>query len=201
MRLPVTSFRLPGNTNTASRNWQPVTGNVYLKRTNWFILSSFLYISVVTDLEKIAFKNKLKLTGQQIIEQRMAAARTLIKNAQEAANSEEKSSAGDKYETARAMNQLEKEMHSKQLAQQVKELALLHEVKTDVVYTKVFPGACIECAGMVFFIAAGLGKQTIDEKLIIFLSPHAPLAKTLQNKVAGNSFLFNGKDVTIEAIY
>ncbi len=37
------------------------------------------------------------------------------------------------------MNQLEKEMHSKQLAQQIQELALLHEVKTDVVYTKVFP--------------------------------------------------------------
>jgi hypothetical protein len=164
-------------------------------------LLSFIYFSVVTEPEKLAYKNKLKLAGQQIIEQRIAAAKTLINNAQEAANSEEKSSAGDKYETARAMNQLEKEMHSKQLAQQIKELALLHEVKTDVVYTKVLPGACIECAGMVFFIAAGLGKQTIDEKLIIFLSPQAPLAKTLQNKKAGDSFLFNGKDVAIEAIY
>ena len=164
-------------------------------------MCSFLYFSIVTETEKIAFKNKLKLAGQQIIEQRITAAKTLINNAQEAANSEEKSSAGDKYETARAMNQLEKEMHSKQLAQQVQELALLHEVKTDVVYTKVFPGACIECGGMVFFIAAGLGKQTIDDRLIIFLSPQAPLAKTLQNKQAGNSFLFNGKEVTIEAIY
>jgi transcription elongation GreA/GreB family factor len=164
-------------------------------------LHSFLYFSIVTEYEKIAFKNKLKLAGQQIIEQRIAAAKTLIDNAQEAANSEEKSSAGDKYETARAMNQLEKEMHSKQLAQQIKELALLHEVKTDVVYTKVFAGACIECAGMIFFIAAGLGKQTIDDKLIIFLSPQAPLAKTLQNKKTGDSFLFNGREVTIEAVY
>lgn len=164
-------------------------------------MAVFIYFSVVTETEKLAYKNKLKLAGQQIIEQRIAAAKTLIDNAQEAANSEEKSSAGDKYETARAMNQLEKEMHSKQLAQQIKELALLHEVKTDVVYTKVFPGACIECAGMVFFIAAGLGKLTIEEKLIIFLSPQAPLAKTLQNKKTGDSFLFNGKEVTIEAVY
>lgn len=164
-------------------------------------MTTFIYFSVVTEPEKIAFKNKLKLAGQQIIEQRIAVARRLINNAQEAANSEEKSSAGDKYETARAMNQLEKEMHSKQQAQQVKELALLHEVKTDVVYTKVFPGACIECAGMIFFIAAGLGKQTIDDRLIIYLSPLAPLAKTLHNKTAGNSFLFNGKEVNIEAVY
>jgi hypothetical protein len=156
---------------------------------------------VVTELEKIAFKNRLKLACQHIIEQRIAAAKTLIDNAQEAANSEEKSSAGDKYETARAMNQLEKEMHSKQLAQQVKELALLREVKTDVIYTKVSPGACIECAGMVFFIAAGLGKQTIEEKLVLFLSPLAPLAKSMHNKKAGELFLFSGKEVSIDAIY
>lgn len=155
----------------------------------------------MTEPEKITFKNRLKLAGQQIIEQRIAAAKTLIDNAQEAANSEEKSSAGDKYETARAMNQLEKEMHSKQLVQQLKELALLHEVKTDVVYIKVVPGACIECTGMIFFIAAGLGKQVIDDKLVIFLSPQAPLAKNLLHKKAGDPFLFNGKEVTIDLIY
>jgi len=155
----------------------------------------------VTESEKIAFKNSLKLAGEHIIEQRIAAAKKLIDNAQEAANNEEKSSAGDKYETARAMNQLEKEMHSKQLAQQAKELAMLHQVITDVVYTKVVPGACIESGGVVFFIAAGLGKQTINEKLIIFLSPLAPLAKTLHHKKAGDLFSFNGKEVAIESVY
>ena len=156
---------------------------------------------VVTELEKITFKNRLKLAGEHIIEQRIAAAKTLIDNAQEAANNEEKSSAGDKYETARAMNQLEKEMHSKQLARQVKELALLHEVKTDVIYTKVSPGACIEGAGMIFFIAAGLGKQTIEEKPVLFLSPLAPLAKTLHGKKAGDLFVFGEKEVRIDAVY
>jgi hypothetical protein len=155
----------------------------------------------VTEPEKIAFKNKLKLAGQQMIGQRITAAKTLINNAQEAANNEEKSSAGDKYETARAMNQLEKEMHTKQLAQQNNELALLNAVKTDVIYSLVTPGACIESDGMIFFIAAGLGKQTVEGKPIIFLSPQAPLAKQLQHKKAGDHFVFNGKEITITAIY
>jgi hypothetical protein len=155
----------------------------------------------VTDHEKIAFKNRLKLAGEQIIEQRIAAAKTHISDAQEAANNEEKSSAGDKYETARAMNQLEKEMYSKQLAQQLKEFALLHEVRTDTVYTSATTGACIECPDIIFFIAAGLGKQTIDGKLIIYLSPQAPLAKQLHDKKAGDHFVFNGKELTIEAVY
>lgn len=158
-------------------------------------------LAVVTESEKIAFKNSLKQAAQQFIEQRIAAAKKLIANAQEAANSEEKSSVGDKYETARAMNQLEKEMHSKQLAQQIRELALLHEVKTEVIYAVATMGACIECGDLTFFIAAGLGKQTIDGKLIIFLSPQAPLAKLLQNKKTGESFVFNGKDTVIERVY
>lgn len=159
-----------------------------------------IFVAVI-EPEKIAFKNRLKLAAQQLIEQRIAAAKKLIDNAQEAANSEEKSSVGDKYETARAMNQLEKEMHSKQLGQQIRELALLHEVKTEVIYAVATMGACIECADLTFFIAAGLGKQTVDGKLIIFLSPQAPLAKLLQNKKAGESFVFNGKETVIERLY
>jgi len=163
--------------------------------------AGYCILAVVTESEKIAFKNGLKLAAQQLIEQRIAAAKKLIDNAQEAANSEEKSSAGDKYETARAMNQLEKEMHSKQLAQQIRELALLHEVKVEVIYPAATMGACIECADLTFFIAAGLGKQTIDSKQIIFLSPQAPLARLLQHKKAGESFIFNGKDTVIETVY
>jgi hypothetical protein len=163
--------------------------------------AGYCILAVVTESEKIAYKNGLKLAAQQLIEKRIAAAKKLIDNAQEAANSEEKSSVGDKYETARAMNQLEKEMHSKQLAQQIRELALLHEVKTEVIYTAANMGACIECANLTFFIAAGLGKQTIGGKQIIFLSPQAPLAKILQNKKAGESFVFNGKDTVIETVY
>jgi hypothetical protein len=154
-----------------------------------------------SEAEKIAFKNRLKLAAEAIIEQRIAAAQTLINNAQEAANNEEKSSAGDKYETARAMNQLETEMHSKQLAQQVKELALLHDIKTDVIYSEATTGACIECAEMIFFIAAGLGKQIIDGRVIFFLSPHAPLAKIIQRKKTGDQFVFNGAETKIESVY
>jgi hypothetical protein len=155
----------------------------------------------VTDSEKIAFKNRLRLAGEQIIEQRIVVAKTHINDAQEAANNEEKSSAGDKYETARAMNQLEKEMYSKQLAQQLNEFALLHNVRTDTVYTSATTGACIECGDIIFFIAAGLGKQTIDGKLIIYLSPQAPLAKQLHDKKATDHFLFNGKELIIDAVY
>ncbi|HMC85967.1 MAG TPA: hypothetical protein VKI61_10590 [Chitinophagaceae bacterium] len=69
----------------------------------------------MTAADKILFKNNLKQFCQLTIEQRIAAAKEIIQNVQEAANNEEKSSAGDKYETGRAMGHLQKDMHSRQL--------------------------------------------------------------------------------------
>ncbi len=52
--------------------------------------------------------------------------------AQEAANSEGKSPAGDKYETGRAMGQLQKEMHGRQLAEYAKEVKALQSIVVDL---------------------------------------------------------------------
>ena len=151
----------------------------------------------MTKEDKIAFKNRLKQIGLEIIGERIAMAKKAIDSAQESANSEEKSSAGDKYETARAMGHLEKDMHSRQMAEHVKELALLREIATDGIYESCRAGALVKCTDNYFFIAAGLGKQIVNGEQIFFLSPHAPLSKLLKNKKAGDKFLFNGKDMLI----
>src|ERR1700743_528815 len=105
----------------------------------------------MTDAEKIVFKSKLKKWGLDLISQRIATAQEAMRQAQEAANSEEKSSAGDKYETGRAMGHLQKEMHARQLAESMKELAILHAVPTDSLYPEARPGAFLQADDMAFF--------------------------------------------------
>ena len=151
--------------------------------------------------DKISFKNSLKQFCQHTIEKRITAAKEIIKNAQEAANSEEKSSAGDKYETARAMGHLQKDMHAKQLTEYVKELADLYAVNTGNICHHAMAGAFIQTATASFFIAAGIGKQMVEGKIIFFLSPHAPLAAILQNKKTGDSFFFNHNMVIVTDLY
>ena len=151
--------------------------------------------------EKIQFKNKLKAFCQHPIEQRIAAAKQAISEAQESANNEEKSSAGDKYETGRAMGHLQKDMHVRQLSQYIRELSNLLAVNANVIYEHATGGAFIETAQASFFIAAGLGKQTIDGKPIIFLSPNAPLSNILLNKKQGDGFLFSGVTVVIKSLF
>ena len=160
----------------------------------------FIYLALMTNTQKTAFKNRLKQIAIDLIGERIAVTKKAIDNAQQAANSEEKSSAGDKYETSRAMSHLEKDMHAGQMAAHLKELAMLKIINVDIIYDTCSTGAFIQCAHASFFIAAGLGKQLIDEKLIFFLSPHAPLAKLLGNKIPGDHFLFNGADVRIDEV-
>src|SRR5580693_2338076 len=93
--------------------------------------------------EKIAFKQRLKRWALDGIGQRIAASRAAIDQAQQAANQEEKSSAGDKYETGRAMGHLQKDMHARQLAESMRELASLHAVNADTLYTIAGPGALL----------------------------------------------------------
>jgi hypothetical protein len=155
----------------------------------------------MTDPEKIHFKNKLKQFALAIIGQRIAAAKGVIEQAQQAANNEEKSSAGDKYDTGRAMGHLQKDMFTRQLAEHAKELATLHSVNVDTLYPAAAAGAFIECPEIAFFIAAGLGKQIIEGQTIYFLSPQAPLAGQLANKRVGEIIHFNSLKLSILDVY
>ncbi len=159
------------------------------------------YLTKMTVIEKIKYKKSLHQYAVEIIGQRIAEAKLLMENAQAAANSEEKSSAGDKYETSRAMNQLEKDMHAKQLAANNLELAALLSIDCDRLYDSIATGSVVVCNKISFFIAAGLGKISFEQKDIYFLSPGAPVAKLLFNKVIGDTIVFNNEQIMVKDVY
>ena len=61
----------------------------------------------------MSIKNKLLQHCKELIEARLKNAEDAMNRAQESANDNEKSSAGDKFETGRAMGHLEKEMYAR----------------------------------------------------------------------------------------
>lgn len=155
----------------------------------------------MTREEKLLFKQGLKQFCRALIQQRIHTGKALIDGAQQAANSEEKSSAGDKYETARAMGHLDKDMHTRQLMENVKELASLQQINVTTICAGVTAGAFVQCNTACFFIAAGIGKQTYNGLAVVFLSPGAPLAKLMAGKQAGDSFMFAGNKAVIEEVF
>lgn len=149
----------------------------------------------------IAYKKRIMQTFIDVLKERIATISAAMENAQAAANAEEKSSAGDKYQTSRAMSHLEKDMHAGQLAATLTELTHLLIVNCSVIYQTICTGSLVKCGNTSFFIAAGIGKLLFEGEVIYILSPAAPLAKSLFNKRKGEKILFNKKVLVIRNIF
>ena len=132
---------------------------------------------------------------------RLAAARAGMQAAQESSNSETKSSAGDKYETGRAMAQQERDRHAAQLHEAQQLLAALQKINPELPSTAVRPGAVVATTLGLFYFSIGAGKLlTAEGQEFLAVSPGAPVAAALSGRRAGEEVVFNGKPVRIAAV-
>lgn len=128
---------------------------------------------------------------QAYVQQRINTARQAMEAAQEAANSESKSSAGDKYETGRAMAQLERDRHAQLLAEAMKLSQDLARLTIDKTYDTVQPGSLVITSRGAFFISISAGKLTLDGSDYFAVSPASPIAAALSGRKAGDVVMFN----------
>ncbi len=145
-------------------------------------------------------KQQLLVLCQNYVQQRINTARQAMEAAQESANSEEKSSAGDKYETGRAMAQLERDRHAQLLAEARKLEGDLLRLNIDKTYETVQPGSLVVTSRGTFFISISAGKLTIDGTDCFAVSPASPIAALLLGHRAGESVTFNKLTYQILAI-
>jgi transcription elongation GreA/GreB family factor len=134
------------------------------------------------------------------IEQRITVAEQAMLDAQQSANSEEKSSAGDKYETGRAMSQIERDRCAKQLAEARQELTRLNKIDSNIEYARASAGALVVCDQNTYFIAAAIGAVTVDGYTILVISPASPLAQQLAGKQVNDCVRFNERQFCIKEI-
>jgi hypothetical protein len=148
-----------------------------------------------------AFKSTILDTCLARTNERIAQAKKAIAAAQEAANTEEKSSMGDKYETGRAMSHNQRDMSARQLAEASADMAILSKIDIHEDFSVVGRGAGIIAGDLWFFLATGLGLITVEEKNVFVVSLKAPLATTLLGKQAGDTFTFKNKLFTIDLVF
>ena len=137
---------------------------------------------------------------RELIFQRLEAVRTAIDAVQQSANSETKSTAGDKHETGRAMAQLEVEMLSKQLSEAARMLESLERTRANTGSPVTQPGSVVETSQGIFYLAVPLGKVEIDGHNIIAISPEAPIAKAILGCQAGDVLTWNGQNLMIVSV-
>ncbi len=150
---------------------------------------------------RIELKKRLYAQCVEYVAQRIATARLAMEAAQRAANEESKSSAGDKYETTRAMMQLERDRHAAQLAEALKLQQELTQLNCEKIYEKAQPGSVVATDQNRFFLAISAGKLTIDQTDYFAVSLASPVGKLLHNRTAGEEFMFQNKVMRITDVF
>lgn len=131
---------------------------------------------------------------------RITSVQNAIQSAQSDAGEETKSSAGDKYETGRAMMHLEIEKLSTQLNDALKSKKILEQLDPDKETHKVQPGSIILTTNGNFFMAISAGPFKAEGKDFFCISPGSPIGSILLGKEAGERFQFRNKEGVIERV-
>lgn len=145
-------------------------------------------------------KEELKLKCIDLIQEKISMIKNAINAAQASANEETKSSAGDKYETGRAMAQLEIEKLTAQLGENQKLIQQLDTLNLQEEKTKIRLGSLIYTEQANYFLSISLGNVTLENQSFILLSPSSPIGKLFLGKTAGEEIEFNGRKIGIKRI-
>jgi transcription elongation GreA/GreB family factor len=151
-------------------------------------------------LTNLELKEKLFDHCLQYVDERISRAKTAMHAAQASANSESKSSAGDKYETGRAMMQIERDKNAILLAEAQKLKQAMSLINPHASYDEVQLGSLVFTDNGDYYFSISLGNTNIDNREFTCLSPGSPLGQAFLGKRIGDKVVFNKRMFTITSI-
>ncbi|GAA4103197.1 3-oxoacyl-ACP synthase [Mucilaginibacter panaciglaebae] len=134
------------------------------------------------------------------VQQRMDAAQQGIDEAQQASKEDTKSSAGDKYETGRAMMQQETDRNMAQLTEANKLKVALNQINPAVNNDRAETGSIVITNLAKFYISISAGALSVNGDTYMAISPASPIGLKMKGLKAGDEFNLNGKAYKIESI-
>ena len=134
------------------------------------------------------------------VKTRIATAKQAIDDAQQSANEETKSSAGDKYETGREMMQQETDRNQAQLNEANKLLVALQNIDPDTTPGIAGAGSLVITDNGKFYIAISAGALALNGENYFAVSPASPIGLKLKEQKAGDQFSLNGKSYLVKDI-
>ncbi len=123
-----------------------------------------------------------------------------LKETQSSANSDTKSSAGDKHETSRAMAHIENERLAGQLVVLQQQIEVLNKINPSISSVVVSFGSIVKTESNTFFISTGIGKVENNGKLFFAIASNSPIGKQMIGKVIGDKIVIGNSSQKIEKI-
>ena len=131
------------------------------------------------------------------LEKKMKVLEQLKKNLRKDLTYETKSSAGDKYETARAMIQLENEKLSNQIHEIELNYQKLNTIKDFQTSKSISLGSIIFTDKANYYVAIAADFFEVNSKVFYCISSQSPIGKLLIGKKINESIMFNDVQSTI----
>lgn len=153
-------------------------------------------------MDFLAIKQSLYSQCIDFVENKILIAQQAVNMAQESANSETKSSAGDKHETSRAMAMLEQSKNAQALGELIKMKPVLQalEPTTKIVQSSIELGSLIITSNKNFYISIAAGKLTYGGLSFFAISPASPIGKALLPLKKGDSLVFRGQTAVLKTV-
>ena len=149
---------------------------------------------------KNQIKSALYKSCEEYINQRIDTIEQGLISIQESRNNETKSSAGDKFETGRAMMQMEEEKNIKQLSEAIIVKNELLKIKLERTIKRIETGSLVTTDRGEYFISIGIGKVELNGQLYYCVSEQSPIGLALKDKRVGDEIDFNGSNLKIKDI-
>lgn len=138
---------------------------------------------------------------QELLSQRLQRIDEAMALSREAAESDTKSSAGDKFETTRAMMHAALERLTAQRNEVLKLKEGLFVAAQSMPGKNIGLGSVVKTSIATYFVASAIGKVSVGAKDVFVLSPASPLGKLLLEKVQGDKVLVGNHTHHIEEVY
>lgn len=145
-------------------------------------------------------KQHIILLCEDLLDTRISQLQKLLNDLRESAANETKSTAGDKYETALAMLQIEQDNVRKQLQEAREQKSIFQSINWSLTSPIIKPGSLVQTNKGWFLLALAIGKIKIGNNNIVTLSPQSPLGKKLMGLKTGDQVSVNGITYTIQSI-
>jgi transcription elongation GreA/GreB family factor len=129
----------------------------------------------------------------ELLDDRLELTQKSIAEAIESRDEETRSTMGDKYETGRAMVEMEMNKLHEQLDQLIKQKKALSNLKGDSVLDHVDFGSLVETNLGRYFVAVGLGMLTVENEKIYCISLASPVGQAIRDKKAGEKVNFRAE--------
>jgi transcription elongation GreA/GreB family factor len=146
------------------------------------------------------FKQKVYQKFKQVVTDKIDRLQKQLAELKESTANETKSTAGDKYETTRALLQTEQDTVRKKIQEARDQEVSYHQIDNTITSPVIRPGSLVKTSNGWFFISVALGKIIVDGKTVTAISPLSPLGQSLIGLTTNTAIEIKGIYYLIEII-